>query len=212
MSVVPGDELVRSVSLHVERHWLLHSYVCPFVPLYATWVYAWFVGITDFGPLADNPEAGIIALVVVFLAQVLVVLTCHWSVHFMAWSTCSKVSDPIQASVAKFVPTANNGSAELVKVHKGRAISCPGAPNIWCIFQKLKYVWDEEKKAFRGLEFPTGRPYQHYLESTGDFSSASSLLFQSFIDSLTFLQKFYSRQKSSCFSIDSWDLKMRIDF
>ena len=178
MTVVPGDELVRSVSLHVERHWLLHSYVCPFVPLYATWVYAWFIGITDFGPLADNPEAGIIALVVVFLAQVLVVLTCHWSVHFMAWSTCFKVSDPLQASVAKFVPTANNGSAELVKVHKGVARSSGRGPNIWCIFQKLKYVWDDEKKAFRGLEFPTDRPYQHYLESTGVCLVKFSLIYR----------------------------------
>jgi cation-transporting ATPase 13A1 len=168
MTVVPGDELVQGVSLHVERHWLLHSYVCPFVPIYATWVYAWFVGVADLGPLADSPEAGIIALVVVFLAQVLVVLTCHWSVHFMAWSTCFKVTDPTLASVAKFVPTANNGSAELVKVHKGKAKNGSGLV-IWCIFQKLKYVWDENKKAFRGLEFPTNKPYKHYLEHTGSY-------------------------------------------
>lgn len=167
MTVVSGDELVQSVSLHIERHWLLHSYVCPFVPLYSCWIYAWFFGITDFGPLVDNQEAGIISLVVVFLAQVLVVLTCHWSVHFMGWSTCSKVSDPTQATVAKFVPTANNGSAELIKIHKGKAKN--GSVVIWCIFQKLKYVWDEQKKAFRGLEFPTNKSYKHYLDHTGNW-------------------------------------------
>ncbi len=31
MTVVTGDELVQSVTLHTERHWLLHSYVCPYV-------------------------------------------------------------------------------------------------------------------------------------------------------------------------------------
>ena len=120
MTVVEGDELVKGVSLHSERHWLLHSYVCPFVPFYGSWIYAWFIGMSEFGPLSENPEAGIIALVAIFLVQVLVVLTCHWSVHFMAWSTCSKVSDPSQATVAKFVPTANNGSAELIRVNRGK--------------------------------------------------------------------------------------------
>jgi cation-transporting ATPase 13A1 len=168
MTVVVGDELVQAVTLHTERHWLLHSYVCPFVPLYGTWIYAYLIGLADFGPLSENQEAGIIALVVIFLAQVLVVLTCHWSVHFMAWSTCSKVSDPMQATVAKFVPTANNGSAELIRVHRGKAKNGSG-PVIWCIFQKLKYIWDENKKAFRGLEFPTDKAYSHYLNHTGNF-------------------------------------------
>jgi cation-transporting ATPase 13A1 len=137
-------------------------------PLYGTWFYAWLFGIADFGPFSENPEAGVIALVAIFLTQVLVVLTCHWSVHFMAWSTCSKVSDPTQATVAKFVPTANNGSAELIRVNKGKAKNGDGVV-IWCIFQKLKYIWDEEKKAFRGLEFPTDKPYKHYLDHTGKY-------------------------------------------
>ena len=169
MTVVEGDELVKGVSLHSERHWLLHSYVCPFVPFYGSWIYAWFIGMSEFGPLSENPEAGIIALVAIFLVQVLVVLTCHWSVHFMAWSTCSKVSDPSQATVAKFVPTANNGSAELIRVNRGKQKDGAGI-TYWCIFQKLKYLWDEEKKAFRGLEFPTDKPYAHYLNHTGNLT------------------------------------------
>jgi len=38
---------------------------------------------------------------------------------------------------------------------------------IWCIFQKLKYMWDEDKGVFRGLEFPTDRTFRHYLNHQG---------------------------------------------
>jgi cation-transporting ATPase 13A1 len=69
--------------------------------------------------------------------------------------------------VAKFVPTANNGSAELIRIHKEKAKNSSGLV-IWCLFQKLKYVWNEELGEFRGLEFPTSRTYKHYLDHTGE--------------------------------------------
>ena len=54
----------------------------------------------------------------------------------MAFVTCSNVITPHEATIAKFVPTANNGSAELVRIRKSAKTG-----DIWCIFQKLKYIF-----------------------------------------------------------------------
>ena len=101
------DPLVSKISLYIDRHWLLHAYVLPFFVLYGIWIQAWLF--SDF--YGHSVEAGLIFLAVVFLLQVLMALACHWSVHVMALVTCSKVKKPSEASFAKFVPTANNGSA-----------------------------------------------------------------------------------------------------
>lgn len=37
----------------------------------------------------------------------------------------------------------------------------------WFMFQKIKYVWDEEKATFRSIEFPVNRSLQAYMDSKG---------------------------------------------
>lgn len=39
--------------------------------------------------------------------------------------------------------------------------------SIWFVFQKTKYVWDENKKQFRGLQFPVDLPFGEYMEWKG---------------------------------------------
>ena len=39
--------------------------------------------------------------------------------------------------------------------------------DIWCIFQKLKYVWVESEQVFKGLEFPVNETIAHYLNTKG---------------------------------------------
>ena len=159
-----GDPLVDSISLYKDRHWLLHFYVLPFFVLYAIWLQAWLV--TDFYGM--TVEAGMVTLAFIFALQVLVVLSCHWSVHIMAVTTCTKVKSPSEATFAKVVPTANNGSAELVRVRKAVR-----SGDIWLIFQKLKYIWSEEKEAFGSLEFPVNEKLSYYLHSKGHEEESS---------------------------------------
>ena len=113
--------------------------------------------------MTDLPyEACIIALVAIFLVQALLALCCMWSVWFLAFMTCSEVNDIDEATIARFVPTPNNGSSELVAIRKKS--SCG---QISCYFQKLKYIWDEDKKTFRGLQFPTNQSFTYYLNWKG---------------------------------------------
>ena len=154
-----GDPLVKRVQLYSEKYWLYHAYIFPFIVIYAIWAYAWL-----FEEFYGFPqEAGLISLAVIFFVQVVIVLACHWSVHVMALVTCSKVKHPnsSSATIAKFVPTTNNGSAELIRIHKSKN------GDIWVIFQKLKYVWNDQERQFQGLEFPVDRKLSFYLRSTG---------------------------------------------
>ena len=51
---------------------------------------------------------------------------------------------------------------ELVRIRKSVRTG-----DIWCIFQKLKYVWSESEQVFKGLEFPVNESYSHYLNAKG---------------------------------------------
>ncbi|PSN36028.1 Manganese-transporting ATPase 13A1 [Blattella germanica] len=156
------DDLVQSVSLHVPRQFLFHGYILPFLILYATWLYGW---VFVYGA-EDYYEAGLIGIAVIGLLQILSCLCCHWSVHVQCFLTCKNEKDPLKAKVAKVVPTANNGSSELVSVHHFKDDVNNGV-NIWFIFQKTKYVWDENKKQFCGLQFPVDLPFGEYMEWKG---------------------------------------------
>nr|CAD7412977.1 unnamed protein product [Timema poppensis] len=69
-----------------------------------------------------------------------------------------QTKDPLKAEAAKVVPTANNGSSELDDKNN---------ISTWFVFQKTKYVWDDNKKQFRGLEFPVNLPFGEYMEWKG---------------------------------------------
>jgi cation-transporting ATPase 13A1 len=55
------------------------------------------------------------------------------------------------------VPTVNNGSAELIRLARA------GPHPLWFTFQKLKYVWDPDKKIFRRIQFPVDLSLRSYL-------------------------------------------------
>jgi len=108
-------------------------------------------------------EAGAVIGAVLVIINILVILSCYWSVHFLALMTCSKV-DPknsLVAEWAKVVPTENNGSPELVKLAR------TGPYQLWFTFQKLKYVWDTDKKVFRRVQFPTDGSLKSYRDWKG---------------------------------------------
>jgi len=154
-----SDDLVSHVGLYSSRHPLLHGYTSPFLVLYLVWLYTW---IAVFG-YEEWLEAGSIIGAGIVITNILLVLSCYWSVHFLALMTCSKVEkkNMVQAEWAKVVPTENNGSPELVKL--GRT----GPYELWFTFQKLKYVWDSDKKIFRRVQFPTDGSLRTYRDWKG---------------------------------------------
>ena len=160
--IVPDDELVDYISLHVQRSLLYHAYVFPFLIAYSVWLFLWVnvYGVSEFY------EQGLLVLAVIGVAQVLVCLFCHWSVHVCATLTCTKVEDMKVATLAKVVPLPNNGSPELVPLEKLKDEH--GIERVWFMFQKTKYVWESmERKQFEAVHYPIDLPFRHYAEAKG---------------------------------------------
>ncbi|CAL4059528.1 unnamed protein product, partial [Meganyctiphanes norvegica] len=163
MASLPIDDLVQSVGLYVPRPLILHGYIFPFLALYCVWGWSW---VMVYG-LEDYWEAGLLVLAGIGCLQVLSCLFCHWSVHVRCILTCRKESNPYLAAVAKVVPTPNNGSPEIIKLH--RSLNAEGKiESLWFNFQKTKYLWDgEERKQFQGLEFPVSELKRQYNDWRG---------------------------------------------
>ncbi|KAK9509934.1 hypothetical protein O3M35_004821 [Rhynocoris fuscipes] len=154
------DDLVQSVTLHKLRPIIFHGTIFPFIFPYLGWFYCWiFVyGMEEFS------EAGFVGTAVIAVVQILSCLCCYWSVHVQSFLTCKKTNSPQDAELVKVIPTEHNGSSELVTLHHPLAM---GDTAEWFLFQKTKYVWSEEKKQFRGLEFPVNLQFKEYMQWKG---------------------------------------------
>ncbi|XP_054714931.1 endoplasmic reticulum transmembrane helix translocase-like [Uloborus diversus] len=154
------DDLVHSVTLYTSRRLLFHGYVGPFVILYLLWFYIWAF---QYG-VSEYFEAGMIAVAIIGIFQILTCLFCHWSVHIQCLLSCNKVKTIMQACYVKVVPTPNNGSPEIVRLHQSKDEE---GMNYWFKFQKTKYVYNNDKKRFEGLNFPDNLPFKFYQEWKG---------------------------------------------
>lgn len=154
------DDLVQSVTLYKFNKTILHLDILPFVLIYSIWIYVWIAvyGFWDFY------EGGFVGIAVIACNQILCCLGCFWSVHVNCFMKCLKENDPNKATFAKIVPTANNGSSELVPLRQTRT---KDDHSIWFMFQKTKYLWSEDKKIFRDLEFPINNSYGEYMAWKG---------------------------------------------
>jgi cation-transporting ATPase 13A1 len=129
------DDLVHKVTLHSPIPTIFHGYSLPFIFLYSVWLYCW---IFVFG-VDEYQEAGWIVLASIGLIQVLVSLSCYWSVHVRTFLTCVNSANLLQAIFAKVIPTPNNGSSQLVKLHKEK--DDKGLiTKLWFTFQKTRYI------------------------------------------------------------------------
>ncbi|KAM9745406.1 endoplasmic reticulum transmembrane helix translocase [Menidia menidia] len=158
-----GDELVNSVTLYRRRPRLLHGTVLPFLAvLYPCWLYVW-LGVYG---ASEYPEAGLLALAAIGIAHVLTALSGYWSVHAHCWLTCSKEPDPNKATLAKVIPTPNNGSAELVALQRDKDEN--GERILSLEFQKIRYIFDDkEKKRFLPVAFPISNPMGYFQSWRG---------------------------------------------
>uniref|UniRef100_A0A8C5PIQ4 Endoplasmic reticulum transmembrane helix translocase n=1 Tax=Leptobrachium leishanense TaxID=445787 RepID=A0A8C5PIQ4_9ANUR len=165
--LVAQDELVRSVTLYRRRPPILRGTVLPFAALYPAWLYGW---LTVYGA-AEYPEAGLLALAALGVLHALTVLSGLWSVHAHCLLTCSKDPNTKTATLAKVVPTPNNGSAELVPLVREK--QADGQETLSFEFQKIKYTYDvENKKTFLPVVFPVERPLSYYQSAKGYLEEA----------------------------------------
>lgn len=150
------DELVQYVTLYVQKPLTLSGIVLPFALTYLLAFYAW---------LWHNYGDGLLVVGGIIFIHILTTLCCYWSVHVLAFLNCRQVKLPKEAMLVKVVPTANNGSSEMVRLH------CKSLANGQCMFyfffQKVKYVWNEDRKQFCAIEFPINETIDFYVRARG---------------------------------------------
>uniref|UniRef100_A0A7M4F5R3 Endoplasmic reticulum transmembrane helix translocase n=1 Tax=Crocodylus porosus TaxID=8502 RepID=A0A7M4F5R3_CROPO len=175
----PMDELVSAVTLYRRRPRLLHGTILPFVAgLYPAWLWLWgprvWAAWAEAGepgagePEAERapPEAALLALAAIGVAHLLTALSGLWSVHAHCALTCVREPSPKKATLAKVVPTPNNGSAELVPLHRDQGED--GQEALSFEFQKIKYSYEiEDRKQFLPVAFPVEHPLSYYQNARG---------------------------------------------
>lgn len=113
-------------------------------------------------------EHWVIAVAVVIAAQLVTYLFCHWSVDVKCFLSFNKCNDPYRASYVKVIPTANNGSTELVVLHKDvTSIKQTGKPVLWFEFQKTKFTYNDKIQEFTTAEFPCDGTISFYRQWKG---------------------------------------------
>ena len=98
------SEDVREVSLYRPLPVYLHGYLIPFLLVYAAVLLGW----SQVYGLTEHWEALLISLAAVAVLNVLVVLSCVWSVHFRAFLTYKKVrerTEPVNMHNSATLPT-----------------------------------------------------------------------------------------------------------
>ncbi|CAG8712951.1 24317_t:CDS:10, partial [Gigaspora margarita] len=79
----------------------------------------------------------------------LIFLSCQWSVRAKALFTCKKQNDVSKAKVIKIIPAPHKGKGELCDLYHGKN------GEISFFYQKKKYIWDDNKKKFTKLLYPS---------------------------------------------------------
>uniref|UniRef100_A0A8C3W5K4 Endoplasmic reticulum transmembrane helix translocase n=1 Tax=Catagonus wagneri TaxID=51154 RepID=A0A8C3W5K4_9CETA len=166
--IASGDELVAAVWPYRRLALLRRLTVLPFAGLlYPAWLGAAAAGCWGWGSnWAQIPEAALLVLATICLAHALTVLSGHWSVHAHCALTCTPEYDSSKATFVKVVPTPNNGSTELVALHRDKGED--GREVLSFEFQKIKYSYDAlEKKRFLPVAFPVGHAFSYYQSNRG---------------------------------------------
>ena len=166
--IANGDELVAAVWPYRRLALLRRLTVLPFAGLlYPAWLGAAASGCWGWGSSwTQIPEAALLALATICLAHALTVLSGHWSVHAHCALTCTPEYDPNKVTFVKVVPTPNNGSTELVALHRDKGED--GLEVLSFEFQKIKYSYDAlEKKQFLPVAFPVGNAFSYYQSNRG---------------------------------------------
>ncbi|XP_070102831.1 endoplasmic reticulum transmembrane helix translocase isoform X2 [Equus przewalskii] len=166
--IASGDELVAAVWPYRRLAVLRRLTVLPFAGLlYPAWLGAAAAGCWGWGnSWAQVPEAALLVLASICLAHALTVLSGHWSVHAHCALTCTPEYDPSKVTFVKVVPTPNNGSTELVALHRNEGED--GQEVLSFEFQKIKYSYDAlEKKRFLPVAFPVGNAFSYYQSNRG---------------------------------------------
>ncbi|ORZ16338.1 cation-transporting ATPase [Absidia repens] len=143
---------IASASLLVPlaRQW--HLYVWPFAILYPIFLYIYNF---EYDVYLGSEEWTFVTLGSIIVMHGLVFLSGQWSISIKAKFTCFKEPDVRKASKIMIAPYRYQGTGTICDLHHGDPTTLHPDGEISFTFQQKKYIWDEDKRQFRMILYPS---------------------------------------------------------
>ncbi|KAJ1932080.1 putative cation-transporting ATPase 1, partial [Linderina pennispora] len=153
----PQDKLVLdrgivAATLHRRLPLFQHAYIWPFTFVYPAWLYIYTMRYEEY---LGSQEFTFLSLMLVIMAQALVFLMCQWSIDMRARLTCQRVEDPYEAELVKVIAAKHLGKSAMCAMDFGINVHDETRPQLSFLFQALKYIYDEDKRIFSPVTYPS---------------------------------------------------------
>ncbi|KAI0236692.1 putative cation-transporting ATPase 1 [Massospora cicadina] len=145
MAKLVASKAVRSAELYTRREFWGRLYAWPFIALYGIPL---FLAIKDFNGYFAHVEYFYISLGFVATLHILTSLSCQWNLAVKAFVVFKKEYVVNRAEYVLVYPPVHQGSGSFCKIISSKE------EGIHFYFQKLKFVFDDERKQFKRLAYP----------------------------------------------------------
>ncbi|CEF64712.1 Cation-transporting P-type ATPase family and Cation-transporting P-type ATPase, subfamily V and P-type ATPase, A domain and HAD-like domain and P-type ATPase, cytoplasmic domain N-containing protein [Strongyloides ratti] len=150
------DELIEYIKICKKKPILLHLHVAPFIVIYLFILLSWNFYFQN----EENYFTFIVLSSSIFLLQILLGLFSLWFKEFYYILAYKSEKNLKNATHALIKPTLNNGRSEIVPIKYDNLSN--GVIKISIEFQKVVYIYDNNKKQFNQLEFDNNKPFSHF--------------------------------------------------
>lgn len=143
------DSQIRAASLHNPLPTALHAYVWPFLIVWPIF-FAVYLSHERYEKHLQSQEWTFVWSGSIVTVQSLFWLMTFWNVDLRSLFTTSKARDVRTASLIKLKPIENAGSPDIVPIERDNT---GGRTSISFLFQKRRFLWNDEKKSFGPLSY-----------------------------------------------------------
>ncbi|KAI9596892.1 hypothetical protein BDF19DRAFT_471043 [Syncephalis fuscata] len=140
-----ASKSIVAASTYIKQPFTAWWYVSPFFVLYPSWVAVYQHAYEQY---LGSEEWTFLTLGGLITVHILMYLASQWSVTVRVQMTCAKELNINRADIICIIPAA----------HKGKGVLCDikRTPNeIYFLLHQKKYIYQEEKKRFEKLTYPT---------------------------------------------------------
>nr|POE75191.1 manganese-transporting atpase 1 [Quercus suber] len=172
---------IKSATLHNPRPLVLHAYILPFIIAWPVF-FSFYLSQESYDKYINGQEWTFVFSGSIFTTQSLLWLMTFWNVDLRSWFTTSRASNVRNAGLIKVLPEANAGMPEICEIKREQVA---GRANVSFLFQKRRYLFNEEKGTFAPLVFAVD---QEPKPTVGTFQQDKGLAKRSEIERL---QQYY---------------------
>ena len=160
---------IKSASLHNPRPLLFYTYIWPFVIVWPIFFSVYFSS-ELYDKYINGQEWTFVFAGSIFTLQSLVWLMTFWNVNLQAWFTATSARSVKDAELIKVIPVENAGSAEICEIQREK--KADGREDVNFLFQKRRFLYDEQNGSFAPLEFKMDQDPKPLI---GDFQGSRGL-------------------------------------